>query len=367
MPNRRSVLAPGPTAMLLLTGMVVGGGCSQRHYRVSDLPPELLAPRPVNLQKINLASLSDPPISREIVQPGDVIDVSMVTDFTKLTTTTTPLRVSDDGAVVVPLIGHVRVAGLTLEEAERAIAAEGQARGLFRNPAITVTMKQPRSVRVTVVGAVDEPGVYSLARGNTSLMAALVAAGGLAAEASSEVEIRRAAFGAVAGRGPAPGSQGAPGVVPAGYDQPANGSPHVTTVDLLTAASLHPEARRLHDGDVVHVAQQPRRNVYVLGLVRKPGEFAMPPGEPLRLLDVIAMAGGASNMVADKVLIVRQTADHEAPVHILASIREAKSGADNLPLAPGDTVMIEQTPQTVFVDALQSVVRLTFGGSTALF
>ncbi len=355
------------TTILLLAALAVGGGCSQHHYRVADMPPELTAPQPINLQKINLSSLSDPPISREIVQPGDVIEVSMVTDFTKLTTTTTPLRVPDHGAVAVPLIGPVRVAGLTLEDAERAIAAEGHARGVFRNPAITVTMKQPRAVRVTVVGAVDEPGMYTLARGNASLMAALVAAGGLAEEAGSEVEIRRAAFGAVAGHEYNPAGHGAPGVVPATYNGPPAGSPAVLKVDLLAAASQHPEARQLYDGDVVHVARQPRRNVYVLGLVRKPGEFTMPPGEQLRLLDVIAMAGGASNAVADKVLIVRHTAENDEPVNILASIRQAKSGTDNLTLAPGDTVMIEQTAETMFLDALQSVVRFTFGGSTALF
>jgi polysaccharide export outer membrane protein len=366
MPRRRSAFTHGTTALLLVTA-AISGGCTQHHYRVSNLPPELFAPQQVNLQKINLSSLSDPPISREIVQPGDVIEVSMVTDFTKLTATTTPLRVPDHGAVAVPLIGYVRVAGLTLEEAERAIAAEGHARGIFRNPAITVTMKQPRSVRVTVVGAVDEPGVYTLARGNASLMAALVAAGGLAEEAGSEVEIRRGGSSALAGYESVPDGHDVSGVVPAAYHQPAAAPPQIVKVDLLTPATQHPQARQLHDGDVVHVAQQPRRNVYVLGLVRKPGEFEMPPGEALRLLDVIAMAGGASNMVADKVLIVRQTAASETPVNILASIRQAKSGTDNLSLAPGDTVVVEQTPETIFVDALQSVVRFTFGGSGALF
>lgn len=366
-PRERPCAFMHGACILLLAAAATGAGCSQHHYRVANLPPELVAPRAINLQKVNLSSLSGSPISQETVQPGDVIEVSMVTDFTKLASTTTPLRVGEDGAVIVPLIGHVRVAGLTLQEAEQTIAAEGHARGVFRTPAVTVTMKQPRTVQVTVVGAVDKPGVYPLARGNASLMAALVAAGGLAGEASSEVEIRRGAFGGVAGFHPSLDGQPSQGVIPVNYHQPAMDLPQVVKVDLLSPTPRNPEVRQLFDGDVVHVAQQLPRNVYVLGLVRKPGEFPIPPGEQLRLLDVIAMAGGASNPVADKVLIVRQSADQEAPVNILASIRQAKAGTDNLPLAPGDTISIEQTPETVFIDALQSVVRFTFGGSTALF
>ena len=357
--GRQRHLSP---ALALLLAFLTTGGCTQYQFRASDLPSELLPPRVIDVQKVNLSSVSDAPVSQEVVQPGDVIEVSMVTDYRELTSTTTPVRITDDGAAVVPLIGPVQVAGLTLQQAERAIAAEGQARGLFRNPVVTVTMKQPRTVQVTVVGAVDQPGVYPLARGNASLMAALVAAGGLAEEASSEVEIRRTAAGPSIGFDPA--LEGL-GVVPASYEQTAGMS--VMKVDLLAPVSPNPEARRLYDGDVIHVVRQPVHNVYVLGLVRKPGEFSMPPGEQLRLLDVIAMAGGASNPVADKVLVVRHPPDGSAPVNIKASIQQAKAGSDNLVLAAGDTIMIEQTPETVLIDALRSVVRFTFGGSTALF
>ena len=165
-------------------------GCASHVYRASQLPPELMAPPPLNLDTINLSGLSDQSVSAEVIQPGDVLEVTMVTDYAKFTTSTTPVRVADDGTIVVPLVGRVSVGGLEVERAEQAVNAESVARGVFRTPCITLTMKQCRTQRVTVVGAVNKPGTHELPRGSTSLMAALLAADGLSKEAGTEVEIR---------------------------------------------------------------------------------------------------------------------------------------------------------------------------------
>ena len=81
----------------------------------------------------------------------------MVTDYAKLTTATTPVRVADDGTIIVPLVGRLSVSGLEVQRAEQAVNAESIARGIFRTPSITLTMKQCRTRRVTVVGAVNKP------------------------------------------------------------------------------------------------------------------------------------------------------------------------------------------------------------------
>ena len=59
-------------------------------------------PDRVNLDTINLSGLADQSVSAEVIQPGDVLDVAMVTDYAKLTTTTTPVRVADDGTSWFP-------------------------------------------------------------------------------------------------------------------------------------------------------------------------------------------------------------------------------------------------------------------------
>ena len=140
---------------------------ASRIYQATDLPPESTAPRALDLDAVNLAGLMDRSVSVEVVQPGDVLEISMVTDYAKLATATAAVRVADDGTVVVPLVGHVPVGGMEVEQAERTINAESIKRGLFRNPCITVTMKQCRTRKVTVVGAVNKPGTHELPRGST--------------------------------------------------------------------------------------------------------------------------------------------------------------------------------------------------------
>ncbi len=189
-----------PSLVVALGCVLAISGCSVGRYHAADLPEQYAAPPLVNVEKIELAGLAGPAETFDMIQRGDVLEVTMVTDFTKLTTTTSPVRVGDDGSVSVPLIGPVRVAGMTAEAAERVIAAEGQARGIFRTPCVTVVMKEQKKNKVLVVGAVKKPGAYELPRGGSSLLAAIVAAEGLDKDAGADVEIHRGGMTPRAGR-----------------------------------------------------------------------------------------------------------------------------------------------------------------------
>jgi len=321
----------------------------------------------VDLGGINLAELTDHSVSVEVVQPGDVLDISMVTDYTRLTTATTAVRVADDGTVVVPLVGKTPVAGMEVEQAERMINAESVRRGLFCNPCITVTMKQCRTRKVTVVGAVNKPGTHELPRGSTSLMAALVAADGLSKEADTLVEIRHADSRETASVGPisppVAGGPGAPTVL-ASYEP---SSPAVVKVDLAAAAAGAVKVPELRDGDVVYVVKRTLRPIHVIGLVCRPGEFPYPTDKEIRVLDALALAGGVSNPVAERMFVIRKMSDASEPVRIAVSLQAAKNGGDNLALAPGDTLTVEQTPLTAAVGVLQSFCHLGIGATLPLF
>jgi polysaccharide export outer membrane protein len=85
-------------------------------------------------------------------------------------------RVNAKGLIGLPLIGAVRVAGLTTAEAEALIA------GLYRkdylqNPEVSVFVKEFTRQSVTLEGAVAKPGVYPL-KGPTTLLQAIANAGG---------------------------------------------------------------------------------------------------------------------------------------------------------------------------------------------
>jgi polysaccharide export outer membrane protein len=137
-------------------------------------------------------------------------------------------------------------------------------------------------------------------------------------------------------------------------------------VDL---AAAEPGQRDLsvRDGGVVMVMRRPANNVQVFGLVKKPGQFDVPVEQELRLLDAVAMAGGLTTEMADKVLVVRQLPEQNKSVMIQVSIDKAKRDyVENIRLAPGDVVSVEETPLTFVTTELQKYIRFSVTAASRL-
>ncbi len=90
-------------------------------------------------------------------------------------------RVDGRGHIMMPLVGQVAVAGLTLDEIEQAVAAK-YAESYLRSPQVSARVTEYRSQQFTVVGAVANPRVYSVSR-QTTLIEALAMAGGVTQDA----------------------------------------------------------------------------------------------------------------------------------------------------------------------------------------
>ncbi|WP_425046127.1 polysaccharide biosynthesis/export family protein [Primorskyibacter sp. S87] len=84
--------------------------------------------------------------------------------------------VQDDGAISIPDVGRVMVAGKTLEEAENAVFNALVEAGL--NPAFSLEISEFNSQRVSVGGAVSSPTVVPLTLTPLKLNQAINAAGG---------------------------------------------------------------------------------------------------------------------------------------------------------------------------------------------
>lgn len=91
------------------------------------------------------------------------------------------IRVDASGNLQMPLIGSLLAAGRTPSELSSDIAGRLRDRYL-RNPEVTVTVKEAASQKVTIDGAVTQPGVYEM-RGRTTLMQAVAMAKGPLREA----------------------------------------------------------------------------------------------------------------------------------------------------------------------------------------
>jgi len=93
-------------------------------------------------------------------------------------------KVNSRGYIKMPLIGSVKVAGLTREEAEDLIAQIYEA-DYLQDPQVNIDIIDYASQQVTLLGAVANPGVYPL-KGKTTLLQALAMAGGAGRLADEE-------------------------------------------------------------------------------------------------------------------------------------------------------------------------------------
>jgi polysaccharide export outer membrane protein len=88
-------------------------------------------------------------------------------------------RLSDSGSASYPLLGSIKLGGLTVAEAERLIA-NGLRKGEFvKDPQVTVVLETARGSQVSVLGQVQKPGRYVLETGQTHLSDVLAMAGGV--------------------------------------------------------------------------------------------------------------------------------------------------------------------------------------------
>jgi polysaccharide export outer membrane protein len=101
------------------------------------------------------------------IGPNDQLDVNVfdIPDVSR------SVQVDAGGKVVLPLIGEVQASGKTVDQLSSEIAGDLK-QHYVKHPLVTVTVKDAVSERVTIDGAVVQPGTYPLA-GPTTLMQAL--------------------------------------------------------------------------------------------------------------------------------------------------------------------------------------------------
>ncbi|WP_425998136.1 polysaccharide biosynthesis/export family protein [Caulobacter sp. DWR1-3-2b1] len=122
-----------------------------------------------------------PPDSAVAIRPGDAeyrigpkdtldINVFQVADLTRTA------QVDTGGKIILPLVGQITAAGRTPGELSSDIAAS-LGKSYMKNPQVVVSVKEASSQKITVDGAVSQPGVYALT-GPTTLMQAVALARG---------------------------------------------------------------------------------------------------------------------------------------------------------------------------------------------
>jgi polysaccharide biosynthesis/export protein len=241
-----------------LAGILLVPACAQSPWGTPEPHPE---PRPAPLAghapAVQEAQPGPEPVEYRL-GAGDIIRIT-VYDHPDLAT---EAEVGEDGRIAYPLIGEVRLLGLTRDEARRMIATQLRDGGFIPDAHVSVLVVDYRSRHVSVVGEVAKPGVYPVRRA-VPVTEMLAQAGGINADGSHVVTIiSRGADGTTARR--------------------------ELDVRGLMRAGARGDGVLVYHGDTVFVPPAPV--FYITGEVRKPGAYPLAPDMTVR--QALAVGGG---------------------------------------------------------------------------
>lgn len=221
------------------------------------------------------------------IGPEDLLDI----DVFQVKELKTMGRVSSQGYIKFPLVGSIRVSGLTVSELEDELAR--QLGKYLEEPAVSVFVKEYRSQQITVMGAVKNPQVYSVS-GQKYLLDMLSMAGGLTREAKNLCYIQKI------------------------YEADPSGVMHgetiVVNLDKLLMEGYADLNVPLFSGDIIHV---PENDVFFVdGAVESPGSFHMKGS--ITLTQALSMAKGLKyEAVRGGIRIYRDNGGPEREVRIV--------------------------------------------------
>src|SRR3989454_6355627 len=143
------------------------------------LPPENPIEQPV-LPPGDLPQAVNPALTAAyVIGPEDLLDIE-VFNVPELGRT---VRVANDGTVSLPLLGRVEAVGRTTEQFGRELEAK-LSEDYLQAPQVSIFVREYHARPVSVIGAVDRPGLYQLTAART-LVEMISMAGGLAKRAST--------------------------------------------------------------------------------------------------------------------------------------------------------------------------------------
>jgi polysaccharide export outer membrane protein len=259
------------------------------------------------------------------VGPEDILEISIFEWEQRGETRTLDVRVTETGVIALPVVGDLKVEELTAEQIKQLLERHLCEGGILKVPRVSVLIKEFRSKRVAVVGAVQEPGVYTLRQNVGTLLELLTLAGGITDRAGQVLYVIHG------GAQPPPVQDAVPS------------QRQVIAIDLYEL--LEEGSQELNvvvqNGDMINVPVA--KEFSVLGYVKRPGRF--PLTRRTTVMEAIAMAEGLLEHEATPTdcVLKRQTAEGTAFIPLdLEAISEGTR--PNLQLLPNDVVEVRQSP-----------------------
>lgn len=288
----------------------------------------------------------EPQPSDYVLGAGDqvVLHVSDLDDISDK-----PIRIDPNGYIDLPLAGPVQAGGLTLDQFKAALAAKLSK--YITSPQISVNLTENQSRPVSVLGAVNNPGVHQL-QGPRHLLEVISLSGGIRPDAGSTIIVtRQPRFGAVA-------APGAKVTLINGYST-ANFS-----LDNLMSSKDPQDNILIEPGDVVSIPKADL--IYVVGDVRRAGGFPLSSHKSVSLLQAVSLAEGLGPNASSKhARILRPAPDGDGTPHEIAvDVGKIFAGkAPDVPLYANDVLFI---PNSLIKQTAGRALDATIGVTTGL-
>ena len=233
--------------------------------------------------------------------PGDAIRVQVYQN----PDLTVEARVSESGSINYPLIGGVKVGGMSIGQAETQIAQGLRSRNILKSPQVNIVLLQVRGNQVSVLGQVNKPGRFPLETFNVRVSDMLAAAGG---------------------------------IMPTGDDVlvvtgTRDGKPFRKTIDIpaLFAGTRNGDDIVVSSGDTIYVAKAPM--YYIYGEAQKPGPYRVE--RNMTVMQALAQGGGTTNRGSQDRLRLTRTGADGSVVQIEPRLTDA--------VQPGDVLYVRES------------------------
>ena len=258
-----------------------------------------------------------------------------------------PLRVDTRGKIDVALIGSVQAGGLTLDELKASLT--DRLRTQIREPRVSVNIVDYHSQPVSVLGAVNNPGLQQL-QGTKTLAEVIAMAGGVRPDASYSIHITRQVEW-----GPIP-------LTTAKVDPSGRFTVADVKLKSLMEAQAPEENISVRPFDIITVPRA--QMVYVIGDVNKSGGFALNEREDVTVLRALSLAGGLTRTAkGSNARILRGNAEISKREEISVDVTKVLSGkAEDVALRSDDLLFIpSSTAKRGAVRALEAAITIGTG------
>lgn len=232
----------------------------------------------------------------------------------QVTPRATTVRVSQQSQISLPVVGEISVKGLTVSGLEQKLREAYDK--YIHNPQIGVLVKEFRQ-RVSIIGAVQKPGVFELT-GPKTIIEIMAMAGGVTDKAGNQVHI---------------------------YRQGSNGrETHVidlavlaNSIGLINANNAGMINMPVQPGDMINIPEAGM--FFVDGAVRKPGSY--PLGRRYSLMQALATAGGVdAELNSNDISIVRREGPGEVQTIALNLAAVMNGSVADPQVQPDDVIVV---------------------------